>query len=85
MFNFFQKKKKDAATKCRAKLQIEGMHCVSCAMNIDGELEEIDGVVSATTHYASATTTVTFDETKTNLSVFQKTIEKLGYSAEELA
>jgi len=28
----------------KIKLKINGMHCVSCAMNIDGDLEDTEGV-----------------------------------------
>ena len=36
----------------KIKLQIQGMHCSSCAMNIDFDLEDLDGVKSAKTSYA---------------------------------
>lgn len=46
------------------KLNIFGMHCTSCAMNIDGELEDIKGVKESQTNYAKQQTEVTFDPEK---------------------
>lgn len=46
------------------KLNIFGMHCVSCAMNIDGELEDTPGVKCANTNYSKQVTEVTFDPEK---------------------
>ena len=37
-------------------LKIVGMHCTSCAMNIDFELEDIKGVKEASTNYAKLQT-----------------------------
>ncbi len=84
MFNPFKKDKKEKAEEVIKKFQIKGMHCTSCAMSIDGELEDIEGVSSATTQYASATTEVSFDPTKINGSAIQKAITGLGYTASEI-
>lgn len=46
------------------KLNIFGMHCTSCAMNIDGELEDTEGVKKAKTNYAKQETEVTFNSEK---------------------
>lgn len=65
----------------KIKLNIEGMHCTSCAMNIDGELEDTDGVKSANTSYAKQLTEVEFDEERLNEAQIIKAIKKAGYSA----
>lgn len=65
----------------KLKLKIDGMHCISCAMNIDGELEDTDGVKSANTNYAKQHTEVEFDETKISEKKIIETIKKVGYSA----
>ena len=49
------------------KIKIIGMHCVSCGLNIDFALEDLEGVKKATTHYASQLTTVTFDPIATTV------------------
>lgn len=68
----------------KIKLKITGMHCTSCAMNIDGELEDTDGVKEAKTNYAKQQSEVTFDEKKVSvnqiISIVHKTDDK--YEAE---
>ena len=62
-------------------LKITGMHCTSCAMNIDGELEDLlEGVKSANTSYAKSETEVEFDEEKVDHQQIIQTIKKTGYT-----
>lgn len=63
------------------KLKIEGMHCSSCAMNIDFDLEDLDGVKSAKTNYAKQESEVEFDEEKVEIEAILKSVEKTGYKA----
>lgn len=63
-------------------LKITGMHCTSCAMNIDGDLEDTDGVKSANTNYAKQESEVEFDEEKVSHEDLIKVIEKTGYQAQ---
>lgn len=65
----------------KIKLQIEGMHCSSCAMNIDFDLEDLTGVKSAKTSYAKQTTEVEFEEDKVKDKEIIDQIKKTGYSA----
>lgn len=69
----------------KKKLKIEGMHCSSCAMNIDFDLEDIDGVKTAKTSYAKEVSEVEFDEDKVKLEAIIKSVEKSGYKAQTLA
>ncbi len=62
-------------------LKINGMHCTSCAMNIDGELEETKGVKEVNTHYAKQQTEVEFDTDKVTEKEILEIIKSLGYSA----
>lgn len=61
--------------------KISGMHCVSCAMNIDGALEDINGIKTSSTNFAKAITEVEFDETKLTRQEILSIIEKVGYTA----
>ncbi len=63
--------------------KISGMHCTSCAMNIDGELEDTEGVVEANTNYAKQETAVKFDSDKVNNQKVVEIIKKVGYEALE--
>lgn len=73
---FFKKKTNGESTV----LKIGGMHCVSCAMNIDGALEDLEGVIESTTHYAKQITRVTYDPQRVNLETIKKEITKQEYS-----
>ena len=63
----------------KEKLKVSGMHCGSCAMSIDEELEELEGVTEAKTSYRKQVTEVVFDESQVELEGIQKTIRTLGY------
>lgn len=63
-------------------LNIEGMHCSSCAMNIDFDLEDLDGIKSAKTNYAKQKCEVEFDENKINVEKILNQVKKTGYKAE---
>lgn len=62
-------------------LKITGMHCTSCAMSIDFDLEDLDGVKKAHTHYAKQETEVEFDEEKLQSKKIIDKIKKTGYKA----
>lgn len=79
MLNIF-KKKNDGQT---VTFKIEGMHCTSCAMNIDGELEDTEGVISATTNYAKSKTVISYDPSKVTQDKLKQVIESLEYSVGE--
>jgi len=60
---------------------ITGMHCTSCAMNIDGELEDTGKVKDVKTNYAKAQTEVTYDPKEISDEEIIVTIKKSGYDA----
>lgn len=62
-------------------LQIVGMHCTSCALTIDMDLEDLPGVKKANTSYAKSITEVEFDAELVNLDAIVHTIAKTGYTA----
>lgn len=62
-------------------LKITGMHCSSCAINIDGELEDTDGVQEANTNYTKAETVVTYDDGKITPDKLISIIKTLDYDA----
>ena len=78
MFDFFKKK----PTGEKVVFKIGGMHCTSCSMNIDGELEDLAGVLNATTSYATAQTTIEYDPTKVQPTQLKAVIEGLEYTVE---
>ena len=64
----------------KIKLKIEGMHCASCASNIERSLKKISGVKEAT---ASLMTRKGFVETDDNVEVsddeLKKAVARAGY------
>ncbi len=65
----------------KKQLKIEGMHCTSCAMTIDFDLEDLDGVQVSKTSYARLETEVEFDEDKITIEEILVQVEKTGYTA----
>lgn len=74
MFSLFKKKPGKKLT-----VSIKGMHCTSCAINIDGVVEDIEGVLSANTSYAKSTTTIHYNPEQTNTNTILKAIKAAGY------
>lgn len=68
----------------KIKFSITGMHCTSCAMNIDGDLEDTKGIKSANTNYAKATTEVEFAEDTISETEIINVIKTTGYTAQIL-
>ncbi len=58
------------------------MHCSSCAMSIDFDLEDLEGVKSAKTSYAKQTTEIEFEEDKISEPELKEQVKKTGYSAQ---
>ncbi|MCL5784192.1 MAG: cation transporter [Patescibacteria group bacterium] len=65
----------------KKKFKITGMHCTSCAMTIDMDLEDLEGVKASDTSYAKMETEVEFDPDKVTDNLVIETIKKTGYSA----
>jgi len=61
------------------KLKLEGLHCTSCIMNIEGELEDTPGVKKVSASYAKSEAEVTFDESAVSIEKILGIIKKLGY------
>lgn len=76
MFKLFKKKPKGESIT----LKIDGMHCTSCSMNIDGELEDTPGVIEANTNYAQAKSVIIYDPKVVTPDKLKKVIESLDYT-----
>ena len=63
-------------------LKVNGMHCSSCSMNIDFDLEDLEGIKTAKTSYAKQECEVEFEEGKVNEIIIVQTIQKTGYQAQ---
>ncbi len=76
MFNLFKKK----SVGTTVTLKLSGLHCSSCSLNIDSDLEDLPGVISTSTSYAKQESVITYDPKLTSPSKFTTIIEKLGYT-----
>lgn len=79
MFGFFEKKPAENTT--RITLALTGLHCTSCAVNIDLTLEELPGVINSKTNYARSSATVDFESEKLDPEKIIAEVKKLGYDA----
>lgn len=64
-------------------LKISGMHCASCAVNIENDLRKEAGVKSANVNFASEKLYLEYNPNEINIARIKKIIEKLGYKATE--
>lgn len=62
----------------KVTLKIDGMHCTSCALNIDFALEDIG--VKAKTNYAKSETELEFDPEKVSEKQIIDAVKKVGYT-----
>jgi len=64
----------------KTTIRISGMHCVSCAKNIEKALKGQEGVINANVNFATEKATVEYDTTKVNLDQLGRTIRATGYT-----
>ncbi len=57
------------------------MHCTSCALNIDGDLEDTPGIDESRTNYAQSKTIITYDPKKITTEQLIGIIKNTGYDA----
>ncbi len=65
----------------KKKFKITDMHCSSCALTIDMDLEDLDGIKSSRTNYAKAETEIVLDPQKVSDIRIVETIKSSGYTA----
>lgn len=65
----------------KKKFKIADMHCSSCALTIDMDLEDLAGVNKVQTSYAASITEVDFDPNKVTDQHIVESIKKSGYTA----
>lgn len=64
----------------RIILDIEGMHCASCAANIERGLKTQKGILQVSVNFATRKAMIDFDEKILNDHDIKKAIEKTGYT-----
>ncbi|MCK5328040.1 MAG: heavy metal translocating P-type ATPase [Candidatus Latescibacteria bacterium] len=69
--------------KVKVDLPIEGMRCASCARTIEGALEKLDGVLSASVNFAVESAFVEYDTDKLSRKELAETVVRTGYRVGE--
>lgn len=64
------------------RFSIQGMHCTSCAVSIDWEIEDVEGVELAKTNFADAVTEVTFDAARVSTDDILAAVTRAGFTAQ---
>ncbi len=72
------KRQTDPAT-LRQTFDVEGMHCASCAQQVERSLKELPGVAEASVNLASERAAVEFDPVRVDLDDFRRAVEGAGY------
>jgi copper chaperone CopZ len=65
----------------KTELNINGMHCESCALDIKETLDETAGVLNADVSFNDSQAIVEFDEQIVQQTTLVKKIQDLGYQA----
>ncbi|MDD3857363.1 MAG: heavy metal translocating P-type ATPase [Methanoculleus sp.] len=65
--------------KRRAELKISGMHCASCALNVERALQGRDDVYDARVNLATETAVVEYDPAKATLADLEQAVTDAGY------
>ncbi len=61
-------------------LNISGMGCSGCVNSVESALMDLDGVEAASVKLEDGMAEVSFDETKLQLSDFEKAVEDAGFT-----
>lgn len=64
-------------------LKIGGMHCASCALNIETALKKTGGITSANVSFPLEQAKITYDPEIVSIPEIKKAIENVGYTASE--
>jgi len=67
------------STSATLELNIQGMHCGSCALLIDDTLADLPGVVSSRTSHKDSRASITVDPTQVDQAQIHAAIHELGY------
>jgi len=63
----------------KAELKISGMHCATCAVNIEESLSKVKDISNAQVNFGTDTAHVEFDPSKVSLGTIEKAVKEAGY------
>lgn len=59
---------------------VEGMHCASCAINVEKAVSKLSGVNSASVNQVTEKLTVDYDQNQLSIEDLSKAVDKAGYT-----
>lgn len=68
-----------AESKKKAEIKISGMHCASCALNVEKSLQDVEGVEDAQVNFGTEKATVEYDPEKVELVELEEKVQDAGY------
>ncbi|VVB84476.1 putative copper-exporting P-type ATPase A [uncultured archaeon] len=69
--------------KSEVTLKVGGMHCASCAINIENALKKTGGIVNADVSFPLERARIAYDPELVSVPDIKKTIEDVGYTVSE--
>ena len=66
-------------SKKKTEIKVSGMHCASCALNVEKSLKDLEGVENAQVNIGTEKATVEYDPEKLKLTELENAIENAGY------
>jgi copper chaperone len=70
------------AESANVRLTTTGLHCQSCSMLVKMELEDVPGVISASSDFRTGMTDVTYDPSVASVDALIAAVVAAGYGAE---
>ena len=67
----------------KIRVQIKGIHCKSCKILIETEMDVLEGVKDINVDYQNGECQIEFDDSKISQKKIFEAIEKLNYKVEE--
>lgn len=63
----------------KVQINIEGMHCASCAVRIEDALKKTSGIKQVSVNYASEKASIEYDPEKVSINDIEAVVNKQGY------
>ena len=70
----------ESAPQEKATLDIVGIHCASCALNVENSLKKVEGVSKAAVNFATEKAYVEYDPSALSVHDMESAVENAGYS-----
>ncbi len=75
--------REEIRSKGELVVPVQGMHCADCALNIEGMIKHLSGVLDASVNYVSSKAYVRYDPYRIDEKTIIKAIERPGYIVRE--